>query len=271
VQLAPGDGKVVAELEGPDLINGIVLRVERASWQRIGLRLTFDDDEPQLIPVFDLFGVAWANQDTARSLLFGADADDDLYLYYPMPFHRRAVVEIMRRPVEGPPSVRVEYAIRRLGRAPADDAGRFKVQIRDSRRTDDASEHELLEMDGRGAWVGLFARFGFGPRGRWEFLEGDERIWIDGEDEPSWHGTGIEDLFGGGFYFRGPDGEPVPFRRPLHGAPVVQFVGRTAPVGYRLLLGDAVVFERGVRATIEHLPVKGERVPVRSTAFTYTR
>ena len=35
----------------------------------------------------------------------GADEDDDFYFYLPLPFFDRAVIELMRRPVEGPPGV----------------------------------------------------------------------------------------------------------------------------------------------------------------------
>ena len=243
----------------------------RRHWHRLGLRFTFDDREPQLIPVNDLFGISWVNEPPARSVLFGADADDDLYCYFPMPFFDAAEVELMRRPVEGPARLRVEYAVRRSGSPPPDGAGFFGVQIRDTAANPATDVVPILELDGSGSWVGLFARFGPAKDLDSTFLEADEQVFVNGEESPSWHGTGVEDFFSGGFYFRGPDRTPAAFRQPLHGAPVVRFLGRSAPVMYRLLLGDAVVFSTGLRAELEHISVGGGSVPLRSVAYYYVR
>ena len=267
--LAPGGAEVIADLTGPDVVNGIIIRASRNDWGRLGLRFTFDDREPFLVPLLDLFGVSRANQPAARSLFFGADEDDDFYFYLPLPFFDRAVIELMRRPVEGPPGVTVDYAVRRSGAPPADDAGHFGVQIRDTKNDAGDAAAAMIELEGRGSLVGVFAGFGPASGDVWDYLEGDERLFIDGESTPSWHGTGIEDFFGGGFYFRGPDGRPQPFTQPLHGAPVVWFHHRAFPAMYRLFLGDAVVFEDGLRLEFETVP-GAERVRVRSVAFYYS-
>jgi hypothetical protein len=267
--LAPGGAEVIADLTGPDVVNGIIIRTPRENWGRLGLRFTFDDRDPFLVPLLDLFGVARANEPSARSLFFGADEDDDFYFYLPLPFFDRTVIELMRRPVEGPPGVRVEYAVRRAGAPPPDDAGLFGVQIRDTRNDPENAEAAVIELEGRGSLVGIFAGFGPASGDVWDYLEGDERLFIDGETAPSWHGTGIEDFFGGGFYFRGPDGRPQPFTQPMHGAPVVWFHHRAAPAMYRLFLGDAVVFEDGLKLEFERVS-GAEEVRVRTVAFYYS-
>lgn len=269
VALAPGGSEEIANFAGPDVINGIIIRSARSDWGRLGLRFTFDDRDPILVPLLDLFGVARANDRAAQSIFFGADAEDDFYLYFPMPFFKSATVELMRRPVEGPPGVTVRYAVRRLGAPPPEDAGYFGIQIRDN--IDDIADTTapIIDLEGRGSMVGVFASFGPALGDDWDYLERDEQIFVDGESTPSWRGTGIEDFFGGGFYFRGPDGQPQPFTQPLHGAPVVRFFHRSAPAMYRLFLGDAVVFEDGLRAEFEVIPgVDG--VHVRTVVFYYS-
>jgi len=236
----------------------------------LGLRrLSFDDREPQLIPALDLFGVLNVDGGVTRSLLVGADSDSDLYCYFPMPFFERATVELLRRPVEGPGRVRVEYALRSAGVEPPDDAGYFGVQVRRQRGSTPGDELTLLELDGAGSWVGLVADLGPTRGQSWSFLEGDERLALDGESAPSWHGTGVEDLFNGGFYFRGADGRPAPFTTALAGAPMVR---RSSPraVMYRLLLGDAAVFHQGLRAGLETGPLGELSVRSRTVAYYYT-
>jgi hypothetical protein len=268
--LKPGGGTVIARLEGPDMVSGILLRAPKKHWHRLGLRLGFDDREPQLIPALDLFGVLNADGGLTRSLMVGADDDGDLYCYFPMPFFEHATVELMRRPVEGPARVRVEYAVRRAGKAPPADAGYFGVQVRRERASTPGEDVTLLELDGAGSWVGLVADLGPAEGGGWVFLEGDERARFDGETAPSWHGTGVEDLFNGGFYFRDADGRPTPFATALAGAPLLRR-GSPRAVMYRLLLGDAAVFHRGVRVGLEGGPTGGASLRARSVAYVYSR
>jgi len=268
--LVPGASKVVATLDGPDLINGILLRANRKNWGRLGLRLTFDDREPQLIPLLDLMGIMRQDGGTTTSLLVGADAADDLYCYFPMPFFQRATVELMRRPVEGPARVKVEYAVRTAGTPPPDDAGIFRVHVLGSVKDFQDQEATLLETDGAGKWVGLVADVRRYKDLDWEILEGDERVTINGEADPIWIGTGTEDLFNGGFYFRNAEGNPTPFTTALAGAPVVH-ERPIAAVMYRMLLGDAVVYSDGIRVGLEIGPTGDLDLRVRTVAYLYTR
>jgi hypothetical protein len=269
VVLAPGEGETIAAFTGPDVINGVIVRTARQNWGRLWLRFTFDDGTPFRVPLLDLFGAARATDRAAHSLLFGADEQDDLYLYLPMPFFEGATVELGRRPAEGPPGVTVEYAVRRLDAPPPADAGLFGVQIRDATGAISDAGAPVIELGGRGSLVAVFAALGPAPGDDWDYLERDEQVFFDGEATPSWFGTGIEDFFGGGFYFRGPDGRPQPFTQPLHGAPVVWFNRRAAPAMYRLFLGDAVVFDDGLRVELEVIP-GAVGVRMRTVAFWYS-
>ena len=268
--LEPGGSQVIATLDGPDVINGLVLRVKRSHWPRLGVRFTFDDRPPRLITLMDLFGIPNTIGATTRSLLVGADDAGDLYCYFPMPFFDRAVVELMRRPVEGPPAVRVEYAVRRLGAPPPVDAGYFHVQARRHDGRSEAGGIDVLELDGAGTWVGLAAELAPGNRRGWAFLEGDETVRVDGEAAPSWRGTGVEDFFNGGFYFRPAGGTPKPFTTALAGAP---FIRRARPRvdAYRLMLGDAVVFGESIDVGLEAGPTGDLSLQGTTIAYAYLR
>jgi hypothetical protein len=134
---------------------------------------------------------------------------------------------------------------------------------------DEARETALFsDLDGRGSVVGLVTDIR--PYGveDWTFLEGDERIWIDGEVDPSWHGTGVEDLFNGGFYFRSPEGDPTPFQTALAGATGVDRPAVQAFM-HRFLFSDAIVFTDGLRAELGRGTDPRQRSRVRSTVFAY--
>jgi hypothetical protein len=268
ITLRPGGGEIIATFDGPDVINGVVIRTPRKHWPRLGLRFTFDDREPQLIPVSDLFAVPATDGEPSRSLFVGADDEGDLYCYFPMPFFERAVVELLRRPVEGPTWVKVNYALRSTGTPPPPDAGYFGVQARQVRDSGSAGKITLLDLDGRGSWVGLMADLSPVNGTDWTFLEGDERVFVDGEQAPSLHGTGVEDFFNGGFYFRGPNGKPTVFRTALAGAPYFR-QSRAKAVMYRLLLGDAVVFDRGIRVELEAGQTGELGLRARTVAYYY--
>jgi len=102
----------------------------------------------------------------------------------------------------------------------------------------------------------------------WSFLEGDERVFIDSEESPVWNGTGIEDFFNGGFYFRDSTGTPAAFATALAGAPHIRLPSPMA-VMYRLLLGDSVVFHDGIRVGLETGPSGELGVRAKTVAYYY--
>lgn len=269
-RLAPGDAEVVAELSGPDMVNGIIIRTPRKHWPRLGLRLTFDDREPQLIPVLDLVGRPDVEGGVARSLLVGGDEEGDLYCYFPMPFHRSAKIELMRRPIEGPRYLKAEIAVRTAGAPPPENAGHFRIAARTEKRSEPGRALQLFDADGAGKLVGLIADLRPAEGKTWRFLEGDEMFFFGAETEPSWHGTGVEDFFNGGFYFRRADGQPTPFSGPLAGAPLIDHRS-TKAVMYRLLLGDALPFTDGLRGELETGPQGETSVSGRVVAFLYSK
>jgi hypothetical protein len=81
------------------------------------------------------------------------------------------------------------------------------------------------------------------------FLEGDERVHLDGSPSPSIYGTGTEDAFNSGFYYsRGP------LSLPTHGAglPISRGDTRGARSQYRVFGGDGFLWEDGIRFGMEH-------------------
>jgi hypothetical protein len=101
-----------------------------------------------------------------------------------------------------------------------------------------------------------------------EYLEGDERVYVDGSLHPALYGTGVEDLFGGGFYF-----DEGPFRLATHGSPSHDATpsGEDRTSMYRLFLTDAVPFTSRLRFGLEGGPTGELALRARRVAWYYQR
>ncbi len=273
VKLAAAESVVIAEVEGPDTINRLLLKVKPAHRQQISLRLTFDKTSQTLLPLTDLFAVGRSGETPAQSLLVGTNRAGELYSYFPMPFFHSMKVELVAEDSPIPGQLRVVYQVRRLGRPPPADSGYFGARRMTVERTTPGTYTPLLLLGGRAKWVGLFAELGSVDGGSREYLEGDERIFIDGATEPTLHGTGVEDFFGGGFYFRVHDETPLPFRLALNGMTydLHSSSGDTSVAMYRLMLTDAPVCTTNLRADLEAGPTNNLPMRLRAVSYYYYR
>jgi len=108
-----------------------------------------------------------------------------------------------------------------------------------------------------------------GPTGR-RYLEGDERAYVDGSASPQLHGTGTEDFYEGGWYFR-----YGPFTNPLTGNTSHESAAGDCPAStdctgaYRLLIADAIPFSSSIAFGIEHGDVDDVAATYASTTFWY--
>ncbi len=126
---------------------------------------------------------------------------------------------------------------------PGPEAGRFQA-----RNVDGADNHLVIETTGRGHFAGMVLSVDASGAGWWE---GDEMIWIDGEEHPSIYGTGTEDYFGGAWGFRGE------YNTPYHG---VSFLEKTPErpdwqagrfTVYRFHERDPIPFTKSIKVSIE--------------------
>jgi hypothetical protein len=231
------------------------------------LRMYWDgESEPSVeTPLGDFFGVGFGETTNYVSLPL-AETSGGYDCYWPMPFHRSA-----RWTLEnvGAANAFVWYNIDYTGldRLPA-SVRHFHAQWRRENPTSVGKSYTILEASGAGHFVGaaLFMRDlsgGVPPYGPFGFLEGDERVFVDGETTPSVNGTGTEDYFGGGFYF-----VTGPFSAPFHGAPIKdETLHRVS--AYRWHIEDAMPFTRSIRVEIEHGTGNGWEADYSSVAYFY--
>lgn len=201
---------------------------------------TWDDAaSPQVdCPLGGLFG---SHIGPARvNGLLGGMKDDMLYCWLPMPFANNAMLQIINDSDED--IIDLQYTIRYTPKTAADfeGLGHFYATFNELRPCILGEDYIILDVDGAGQFVGVSeARQGPGLG----YLEGDERIHVDGSLTPALYGTGTEDFYNGGWYFnRGR------FSLPTHGNPIMQ----EATGMYRYLVSDMIPFTTSLVVGIEH-------------------
>lgn len=105
-------------------------------------------------------------------------------------------------------------------------------------------DYSFLETRGRGVYVGNVYHV-TNPRSSW-WGEGDEKIWVDGEDFPSIFGTGTEDYYGYAWCW------PVPFSHAYHAQPRADGPGNYGQIcNSRYHVLDPIPFERSFQFDME--------------------
>ncbi|HEV2779372.1 MAG TPA: glycoside hydrolase family 172 protein [Actinophytocola sp.] len=241
------------------------------------LRITFDGQTTVDAPIGEFFGGSGLGEYDTRTLMSAMDtAPDGWYTsWWPMPFAESATVALVNDsgvPI-GDVSIEATFAADpSVGAAlRAGALGYFHATHQPMAHTVDGRDWTFLEATGQGVFYGVTHTMrGDIPSGnRRNYLEGDERVYVDGARTPTLHGTGTEDFYESGWYFR--DG--TTYTMPLAGNPAYELDGdgcRYDCTGaYRLMLGDAVSFSSALRFDIEHGPANDAPAFYSSTAYWY--
>jgi hypothetical protein len=239
------------------------------------LRATFDGATTVDAPIGEFFGSGLGEYDV-RTLMSSIDATADGWYtaWWPMPYGSSATFQLVNAsgtPITGA-TVEVTSAPDRsvAGKLTAGTLGHFNATHRRAQTTPNVSWN-FLDAQGTGVFYGVtHSMRGNIPAGnRRNYLEGDERVYVDGAASPTLYGTGSEDFYESGWYFR--DG--TTYAMPEAGNPAYELDGdgcRYDCTGaYRLMVGDAVSFGSSLRFDIEHGPVDNEPADYSSTAYWY--
>jgi D-arabinan exo alpha-(1,3)/(1,5)-arabinofuranosidase (non-reducing end) len=209
--------------------------------RKIMLRAYWDYENQASIqsPLLDFFGCGFEYAEV-KSLPIGM-TEAGMYCWLPMPFRRSA-----RLTLENGNDMEVDLEIELYvdyGYYPEPNAGTLHAQWK-RRLAEEDKSIELCDAAGWGKYVGTTITFqgrdGIG------YLEGDERIFIDNEEEPSIHGTGTEDYFNSGWYY-----SEGTYSMPFHGLSYKDEPNARI-CSYRFHIIDAISFQSRIQATIEH-------------------
>ncbi len=256
VELAPGEKRKVLTLEGPGALESFWLRL-RADDLDAGLRQTvlhivcdgFPWGQVQS-PVGDFFGAA-PGVNPYRSLPFSVAEDGRMTCRFVMPFERSLALLLENR---GGQTVRAAGEV-----VPKDFAwnggalhfrARWRVDHDLIASGEDVQDLPFLLARGRGVYVGttsilLNPATVPTPWGNW-WGEGDEKVFIDGDEVPSIFGTGSED------YYNYSWSSPDIFFFPYCGQPRNDGPGNRGFVtNFRWHVLDAIPFESSIGFSME--------------------
>jgi len=294
---------VLADIPGPAQITHIwMTQVEH--YRECLLKITYDDAPfpSVLAPLGDFFCLGHGMVSSFQSALFSASTlypymfnkPCALNCYAPMPFAKRAVVELINESTED--HGQYFYVDYETLETFAPDTGYFHAEFRranpfhgwgseiavntreadvpNKERTAWENNYVILETQGRGHYIGCNQSVANFTRNWWG--EGDDMIWVDGYKwPPDIHGTGSEDYFNQAFGM-----QPNAFLR--NGSSI--FEGGTIPApeielyrgasgyqtSYVFHIENPVRFTRDIKVTIEIGHANHLASEVSSTAYWYS-
>lgn len=277
ISIDPHSTHVLADIPGPGLINHFYVTMQRIDffhYRHAILSMYWDEEEgPSVnVPIGDFFGIPFGQPRFFQSLLISVNpgweggSTEGLNIYFPMPFARRAKIELyndtdsMLSPFwyhinyETLPAVdpnigyfhacwKRQSRCRRVEpQITSDDIGPLSRGV----NLTGEDNYVILNAEGQGNYVGCLLQI-YNYTDEW-YGEGDDMIFIDGEKwPPSIHGTGTEEIFGGGAC------PSVIYSTPYCGYIQVDhrdFRGCNAM--YKFHVNDPVRFKKSISVTIEH-------------------
>ncbi|AIE84001.1 glycoside hydrolase family 172 protein [Fimbriimonas ginsengisoli] len=256
-RVAPGETHTLMDVKGPGAITHMwmtFLGPEPQDWAKNGsanhqemlLRIYWDGSKRPAVeaPVGDFFANAFGKRNEVISLPVLVEDADSYNCFWRMPFHKSARVEIVNQ--SDKPINLLYYNIDwiKLDRL-AKDTPYFYAQYRQEYPVKHGEDYVILDTKGKGHYVGTV--LSVRTRSPMWFGEGDEKIYIDGEDHASIWGTGTEDYFLSAWGLKKTS-------TPYFGVPDFDQWGIVGghTSAYRWHLNDPLVFQKGIRVTMEH-------------------
>lgn len=256
-RVPPGATNVLLDAQGPGVITHIWLTFlgpEKQDWatngsanhQEMLLRIYWDgSDRPGVeAPVGDFFANCFGKRSEVISLPVVVEGGDAYNCYWRMPFHKSARIEIVNQSTKSIGLLYYNIDWIKKDSLPA-DTPYFYAQYRQEYPVTPGQDYVLLDTTGKGCYVGTVLAVRTRSPG-W-FGEGDEKIYINGETQPSIWGTGTEDYFCSAWGLKR-------VNTPYFGVPYCDQLGLIGGhiSAYRWHLNDPVVFDRGIKVTFEH-------------------
>jgi hypothetical protein len=227
------------------------------------LSISFDGEETVHAPLVDFFGTGPSPHPFA-TLPMIAGVDGELVCRFPMPFRTRATIALSRRDV-GAISIRGHVVV---DEDPFDaDTLLFHAgwRPRITVATRPFSDWHVGTIQGTGHHVGTVLNVVNPPGVAW-WGEGDEKIYVDGEDFPSLFGTGTEDYFGYAW------SQSETFAHAYHAqtqTPTGGFGGSFSMNRFHII--DPTTFDRSLRFDFEIWHWTATSIAIDATLYWYAR
>ncbi len=244
-----GGTLTLAQLEGPGRIVHIWFTIAHSDPyypRMLTLRMYWDGEEHPSVecPVGDFFGMGHGIDKPFASLPVRVTSDGrGRNCYWPMPFRKSARITVTNESDKRCDAF--YYYIDWQKHTSLDSkTAYFHAMYRQEFPCVMGRNYLLADIEGRGHYVGTIQSVYMISPG-W-YGEGDDFFFIDGEKEPGLRGTGTEDYFCDGWGFREQSG-------PFYGTPLWEgYNTGDRGTAYRWHIPDPVVFQKSLRAEIEH-------------------
>ena len=309
ISIKPGKTVVLADIKGPGVITHIWM-TQKKHYRECLLKITWDDaDYPSvLVPLGDFFCLGNSIVNSFQSMLFTASTRDEwanqfnegcgLNCYVPMPFQKRAVIELVNESSEGHfQYFYIDYES--YDKPLDDDLGYFHSEFRRCNRFlgwgEDLTHQQvnsyqnkekeawsnnyvILETKGKGQFIGCNISVTNLDGGWWG--EGDDMIWVDGYKwPPDLHGTGSEDYLNqawgmqpNAFLRNGSsiwEGNTSPQSRYTTTASTTKKIGGYQ-TSYVFHIENPVRFNTEIKVTMEHGHANRKNNEMSSVAYWYS-
>jgi len=259
VLIEPGEGRVLADIEGSGAIqsmwlSGHTVRDGRKTRLYV-LRMYWDDQRVPSVecPLCDFFASGWGQFWQINSLPVAVNPNSGYNSYWPMPFRNRCRITLENRDHE--PMVQYYQINYTLAELPADLAY-FHAQFRRTNPLPYKQPYTIVsDVEGGGQYVGTSLAWGANSQGWWG--EGEIKFYIDGDEHPTICGTGTEDYFGGAYGWN-LQGKYGAYSGPFMGMVQVGRAENALPPQerfcmYRWHIPDPIRFKADLRVTIQAL------------------
>lgn len=256
-RVAPGDTHVLLDAQGPGVITHIwitFLGPEPQAWAKQGsanhqemlLRMFWDGNTRPAVeaPLGDFFANCFGKRSEVISQPVVVEDADSYNSFWHMPFRTSARIEIENQ--SDKPISLLYYNVDWIKKTslPA-DTPYFYAQYRQEYPVKKGEDYVVLDTEGKGHYVGTV--LAVRTRSPAWFGEGDEKIYLDGEANPSIWGTGTEDYFLSAWGLK-------QINTPYFGVPYFDQWGIVGghTSAYRWHVPDPIVFQQGIKVSFEH-------------------
>ena len=269
--IKPGEVRTIADIKGAGAITHLWFTIaskDPHQLKNLVLRMYWDGEEHPSVesPVGDFFGLGHGRYYQYACLPIQIGTDKGLNCFWRMPFSNGARVTITN---DGPINCGdfYYYVDYQQFETLPDNVGRFHAQYRQEYPCTPGQNYVLVDAVGRGQYVGCNLSIHNRAGGWWG--EGDDMIFIDGEQSARLLGTGSEDYFCGAWAYG--ESNTQTFSNLYFGCPLIDG-GHTQNAlwnVYRYHLEDPIPFSKSIKVTIEHGHANNRKDDFSSVAYWY--
>ena len=249
--IEPGQELLLADIKGPGRIVHFWWTIAAEAIPQYNralvLRMYWDGEKQPSVesPLGDFFCNGHGMFAMVGSLPISVTEYGGRNCWLPMPFKKSARITLTN---DADKPVRMFFWNIDWQRPPSlpEDTRYFHAQYRQEFPTIKGKDYAILDANGQGHYVGVALSVEKESKPGW-FGEGDERMCVDGQSEPSIIGTGTEDYFITAW-------GPHVYNSPWAGYSFMQGYKTLGDksTAYRFHILDPIPFTRSIRVSIEH-------------------